>query len=289
MLVEICDKKFSFNINRVGCEDCSPLKKADNKFMTFYSLHFVMNGCGTLEYNGKKEIVCKGSIFLLYQNERYCYTPDPNMPWSYYWVDISSHEADELFGLCGFTRDNPIVNLGSDYWKVYDLFRNLAKYYSEVERRPLVCSAYLLLLLNLLMERTDSKRKSREDAHFKQFRDLVVYINNNYRRNLSLDDMSRDMLLSKKQIMDMFKKYAKMSPISYVNRFRISVACDVLKHADVKISLLASTVNIEDEKYFIRLFTKITGMTPGEYKKSDAINLDPFQWLIDAGIDFRYR
>lgn len=45
-------------------------------------------------------------------------------------------------------------------------------------------------------------------------------------------------------------------------------------------------IGIEDEKYFMRLFHKITGMSASEYRKNHKDD-DPYLWLKEKGLDLR--
>lgn len=111
-------------------------------------------------------------------------------------------------------------------------------------------------------------------------------MNNNYRMNLSLDQIAEEMNISKRQLMYMFKTYIDLTPIDYMNKFRISNACDLLKQKDFNVEQVAEMVGIDDEKYFMRMFKKLMGVTPKEYRQNSE-NDDPFAWLKEKNIDFR--
>ena len=79
--------------------------------------------------------------------------------------------------------------------------------------------------------------------------------------NPTLCQIADEMYLTQKQLIAMFKANIGITPIEYMNKFRISLACDILITKDYKIQEIAKIVGIEDEKYFMRLFRKITGMS----------------------------
>ena len=84
----------------------------------------------------------------------------------------------------------------------------------------------------------------------------------------------------------MFHAYIGLSPVNYINKFRISNACELLKKDDLKIETVAGMVGVSDEKYFSRMFTKWKGMSPREYRKNSQEE-DPFDWLKEKNLDFR--
>ena len=103
--------------------------------------------------------------------------------------------------------------------------------------------------------------------------------------NFTLDEIAEKMNVTKKQLITMFNDFADMTPVNYVNRFRISTACVILSESSVGIKAVSQMVGIEDEAYFTRMFTKWKGMSPREYQKAQVCE-DPYQWLKEKNLDF---
>ena len=104
--------------------------------------------------------------------------------------------------------------------------------------------------------------------------------------NLTLEQICEDTYVSVKQLLNLFNLFVGMTPINYINRFKISYACKMLKEDDYKISQIAEMVGIADDKYFARVFKQWKGIAPSEYRES-LIDDDPFDWLKEKNIDFR--
>ena len=58
-----------------------------------------------------------------------------------------------------------------------------------------------------------------------------------------------------------------MTPIQYLNRYRMEVAREMLVQTDSKIAEIARYVGVEDAKHFSKLFKKITGRSPMEHRR----------------------
>lgn len=287
MEFEYGGKTYGIEIKKVGQEHCLPRKKNEQRKKKYHSLHFILYGFGTLYCGNEKISLGKGNAFLLYANEEYNYIPNPVDPWSYIWVDFYGEDLDGLFEACGFTKENPYVRM-TEYERLIDLLKQLVEKYNGNELQSMVCSAYTLLVFGQLIEYKNRYQKISEKGSvlFKQFRDILDYVNNNYRMNLTLDQIADDMCVSERQLIYMFRRNIEMTPINYINKFRISNACELLKQKDLKIETVAEMVGIEDEKYFMRMFTKWKGMSPSEYRKNCKGD-DPFDWLKEKHIDFR--
>lgn len=66
-----------------------------------------------------------------------------------------------------------------------------------------------------------------------------------------------------------FKKVTGISPIEYIQQFRIVKAAERLLHTNQSIKEISTAVGIENPEYFATLFKKKTGFTPTEYRKKN--------------------
>lgn len=62
------------------------------------------------------------------------------------------------------------------------------------------------------------------------------------------------------------KKYTGMSPLQYMHDLQVRTAKSLLENTDLSVSEIGLRVGIENANYFIRLFRKLTGITPGQYR-----------------------
>lgn len=95
------------------------------------------------------------------------------------------------------------------------------------------------------------------------------YINENYNRDINLKAVSDYVHLSKNYFVNIFKKEVGESFVEYLTRIRVERAKVLLKNPELRISEVGGMVGIEDQKYFSKVFKKITGMTPTQYKEQE--------------------
>lgn len=67
----------------------------------------------------------------------------------------------------------------------------------------------------------------------------------------------------------MFVQYLGCGFVDYLNQVRIERACCYLDQKSLKNNEVAFKVGFRDEKYFSRVFKKIMGMTPREYRNRE--------------------
>ena len=96
-----------------------------------------------------------------------------------------------------------------------------------------------------------------------------------------------DACVSPDYLKHLFAEVLGMPLTEYLNRFRISSACEKLRQSDaIGIEEIAAEEGYSDAKYFARVFKKIKGMSASEYRKS-CMSEDPFALLKERKIDYR--
>jgi two-component system response regulator YesN len=87
-------------------------------------------------------------------------------------------------------------------------------------------------------------------------------------KGFSLQDMCNELFLSVSQFSALFKSGTGRTFVEYLTETRINQAKILLKTTDKKNFEIAEEVGYEDPRYFSLLFKKLTGQTPGEYRKA---------------------
>ena len=92
------------------------------------------------------------------------------------------------------------------------------------------------------------------------------YIKENYREKISVEDIAAQAQLSSSHLFAVFKKQFGVSPISFLNSYRMSIAAEQLQGTTKSINQIAAEVGIDDSIYFNKIFKKYYQMPPTEYR-----------------------
>lgn len=96
---------------------------------------------------------------------------------------------------------------------------------------------------------------------------VIRYLTRNYRQQISLEQLARQLNYSPQYISRKFKEQTGSSPMDYIVRLRLDEARALLLSATASLQEIAAYVGYPDLMYFSRMFKKHTGITPGQYRK----------------------
>lgn len=95
------------------------------------------------------------------------------------------------------------------------------------------------------------------------------YVEEHYYENLMLSDVAQKIGISAGYLSTLFQKQMAKGFVDYLNEVRIEHACTYLQQNYLKTYEIAYRVGFKDEKYFSRVFKKIKGQSPSEYRKQN--------------------
>lgn len=93
------------------------------------------------------------------------------------------------------------------------------------------------------------------------------YVEEHYYENLMLADVAQKVGISAGYLSTLFQRQMAKGFVDYLNEIRVEHACAYLRQNYLKTYEIAYKVGYRDEKYFSRVFKKIKGQSPSEYRK----------------------
>ncbi len=94
------------------------------------------------------------------------------------------------------------------------------------------------------------------------------WVENNYAKNFLIEEVALRFGMSLRNLTRRFKMATGESLLTYLHRYRIEIAKELLKTSDFTIQEIAYQVGYEDISFFYRLFKKHTALTPKAYRKN---------------------
>ena len=165
--------------------------------------------------------------------------------------------------LCGI---NPTMQLPQSDPTSYDnnptLIKNIIKnkqrtFCDKVESRGIVYQ---------LMARFLKDAQPKTEINDDRIQKVLSYIRKNIYKTIDIDSLAAISCLSKDHFIRLFKKEINNTPLQYINQKKIEKAQLILITDSMPVKNISYLLAYEDPSYFNRLFKKLTGVTPQQYR-----------------------
>lgn len=96
---------------------------------------------------------------------------------------------------------------------------------------------------------------------------MISYIYHHFADPLTLQDIADSANVSIRTCSNIFRHYAGVSPMKYLNLFRLEMAARLLQTSEAPVQNIAWSCGFESSAYFIKQFKSQYGCTPNQYRK----------------------
>ena len=155
------------------------------------------------------------------------------------------------------------IDFGADINLVFSINDSFIKALDRVNDTDEL-NSWLIDLLNRFMDCTFNFERVRSADLIHKIYD---YIRTNIDKKITLEEISKQVFLSKNYISSIFKEYTGQSLTSYVNMVRINKSKKLLLEEDCSLAQIAGLCGFDDQSYFTNVFKNIVGVSPNKYRK----------------------
>ncbi len=226
-----------------------------------HQILFTLDGKGILNIDNKSFINKKGTVFYVKPGIPHEYYPLDGQ-WTTCWVVFRGNYLPEIMQRLGFPdyickKTKNIDNIK----RIFDMIYTSAKGSGSMDEKcSLLVYEYIMAVRNLLLLNEDNSANS-------VIKNAIKYIDKNFNKDISLQELSELCGISKQHFCRVFKKKLGIRPLEYLARKRISKAKVLLINTDKSIYEIGKETGYNDANYFGIVFKKYEGISPGEYRK----------------------
>lgn len=303
--VLVVNKPFVFTASEHALKNEFPLTISHWKYdaASFIPMHshdfieavFVMNGSAQHLFQTKEGVhectVRKGDIFLINPGEEHTYRIKPghtvevvNMLFFSNIIDwplvrtMGAMDIVDFFYVQPFLpaelRFGNILNLNhEESEQTHNLVKNLEREFIGKKTNYKLLVKLLMTQLFVLLSRkyTEQKHRYNQIHNLSMFNvptanRVLGYLERHYAEDIKLADLAFVSNCSERQLTRIFKENTGVTIINYLHRLRVEKAKDLLLNSDRKVSDICFAVGFNDMSYFIRVFKKISGNNPTDFR-----------------------
>jgi AraC-like DNA-binding protein len=256
------------NIYRCGVEDCIPGHSWGPAVRDHYQIHYILSGKGSFQVGDKSYFLEKGQGFLISPNVISYYVADNNEPWSYSWVGFHGLKAESYLRQANLTSFNPVFSYTKDN-QLKDYLSQMILSKDMLKGREIKLIGLLYSFLSRLIEVSDNsyidKNENRKEMYVKK---IIEFIEMNYSRDISVLEMAHYIGLDRSYLYSIFKDFLNLSPQEFLINLRMNKACELMSNNLLNIGDISRSVGYEDPLLFSKIFKKIKGSSPKEFRKN---------------------
>ena len=240
-----------------------------------YQLLYIVSGKAHFYFNGTERIVQAGRMVLIppRMEQRYEYFGEERP--EVYWVHFTGSDVKNILRKYEIPMGDPIFYSGASSVYSY-IFKEMINELQTCRTGYEELLAMYLQQIFLLVQRTRQERKPTVTTYIQEEMEYARrYFNEHYNEPISIQEYAESRNMSVCYFQRNFKQLVNHTPMQYLLTIRVNNAASLLETTDYSMAEIAAIVGYEDPLYFSRVFRKIKGMSPTEYRKLLNAHRDP--------------
>lgn len=174
---------------------------------------------------------------------------------------MAAHEWRLQFNQYHFDNDTDVTDLINKLIRVCSSNERSKNIYADLNLKELLIRLVQSQhLQQVSLEAASNGNQAR--LHY-----LLRYIQDNITEKIFVDTLCRKAYLSRNAFFKLFKEQFGLTPVDYINHERVKLAKQLLSSNSQTITQVALQCGFTDVNYFVRIFKKVEGITPGNYQR----------------------
>lgn len=178
-------------------------------------------------------------------------------------ISVPPHAAEEAY-MYQFPETGHLPDMG----RVAQLFRQLMDVSFEEGAYTQNMSDYAMSLLLMEISRGYAQPAGARDKLPEAVISAREWIKNHYYHPFEVSELAEILGYRADYLSSLFKRKMGVPIVRYANQIRIRTAKTLLSNYDVTIKEAAYSCGFSDEKYFMKVFKQMEGITPAQYRSS---------------------
>lgn len=171
-----CDSYDNIHLYEVGCQKCPPNYSFDPIIRNHYILRYIIDGCGTLQLNGKTFYINAGEAFITPPHILVYYQADSVTPWNYEWIHFTGKKAIEMLHQLNISVDSPIFHSSEDTTSIYQCIHEILLQHE----REYLCIGNLYHLFQLMFDLSSTPMTPNNNNQLIYIKKTIDYIQHKY-------------------------------------------------------------------------------------------------------------
>jgi len=230
-----------------------------------FILLYCIDGEGSVELNNKVYVLKANTFFIIPKNIPHRYFSSLKNPWSIYWMHFSGVNSRMIYERSLVDGQHEVHSIPFEQNRI-DIFNQIYTMLEEsfgTKEMEIMNFRLLYFVTSLIYYKEINPSVYNRDA----VSNSISFMKDNLDKKLTVNQLADQQKISLSHYLRIFKQKTGISPIAYYNQLKIQQSCQYLYFTDKSIKEICTVLGIDDQYYFSRLFSKLIGTSPSEYRK----------------------
>ena len=226
----------------------------------------VLSGTGELKYEGEEYELTAGDGVFIDCRKAYSHSTSDNL-WALQWCHFYAPSLPAIYEKYKERGGRPVFHPAdiASFVSILTELYNLASASDYI--RDMRINEKLGVLLTLLMEQSWHPESVTISRKRLELATVKAYLDEHYTKKIALDDLEERFFINKFYLSKIFKETYGTTINNYLISKRITRAKQLLRFTDLTVDEIGAAVGMADANYFSRMFRKVEGSSPREYRK----------------------
>jgi AraC-like DNA-binding protein len=229
--------------------------------------NYCVRGAGWCELGGRRHVVRPGDLMVVPPYAPHAYGSSLPRPWTIYWFHAVGEQVEPLLGELGVGLAEPVVPLGHDP-RLVAMFQELQSVLEDdyAFAQLLYASELLGHLIGVMLRLRRTHDSQAPDANQRVLA-TIQHMKQHLDAPLEVAQLASLARLSVSHYVALFRRLTRSSPKAHFSRLRLYRAARLLLTTSDSVSAIARQTGYQDPLYFSRVFRRVHGVSPSEYRQ----------------------
>ncbi|MCL1988553.1 MAG: AraC family transcriptional regulator [Firmicutes bacterium] len=247
-----------------------------------FVLIIVLKGTLHIEQNGNAFEIGKNQYILLLAGFKHFGSKPSTGNLEYFWCHFQAQNGYNLLDNEEVSRQLYLIKENTADLYILPEFGNLPQAARAISlfkqlldsAKRKAYSGYLThyalstLIMELSVDFVDGYDDVQVSYTYIRIAEIMDWIRLNRHRTIAIAEIAKEFSYNQNYLSWAFKKYVGISLTNYITRTKINFAKELLLSCKDSIKVIADKVGFKDEKYFMKVFKKMEGISPSRYRNA---------------------
>jgi AraC-like DNA-binding protein len=253
---------------RLGRNIAKPNYHIGPRYVPYFSLHFVVDGCGIFQQEDDTYELAKGDVFCIFPKRKHQYFTDATKTLRMIWVALDGKQLIPILNRIGLRPSTPrIQTVLND--EILHLLEELFRHNGQHDHEDLAKLSKIYHLLHKLSSIHIGKDNDTKEETFPWLRTGQEFLQMHFTEGITIEEAAHNAGVTRTYFSKKFHEYYGVSPVKYLQTLRMNEAVRLLKETELKLTEIALSVGFPDLYSFSKAFKKNYQVSPFLFRKQN--------------------